>query len=235
MKKRNILLIAALAVCVGLCVWFLNASICIGRIENRTEEQWSQLHVYMNEEITVDFPLPEGKRTCLFQYETGRGSFSVKITDAKGNILHSDTTSETGSIAFEADSDLKLWIKGDGHGGVFSLLQREEPVYHIGQEVNLGLLLDGTHSGGEFTATYDLRKADGNFLNFFVENRGNEPVIISINGEYDRTILPGESGHTSAPISVTVMTQPMTVKCISASGDNIDIYWKVAQRTKTSG
>jgi hypothetical protein len=189
----------------------------------------------MNEEITVDFPLPEGKRTCLFQYETGRGSFSVKITDAKGNILHSDTTSETGSIAFEADSDLKLWIKGDGHGGVFSLLQREEPLYHIGQEVNLGLLLDGTHSGGEFTATYDLRKADGNFLNFFVENRGNEPVIISINGEYDRTILPGESSHTSAPISVTVMTQPMTVKCISASGDNIDIYWKVAQRTKTSG
>ena len=87
MKKRYILLLVALAVCVGLWFWLLNAEICIGRIENRTDEQWSQLHVYMNDEITVDFPIEGENQTCLFQYETGRGSFRVKAATNMGTVI----------------------------------------------------------------------------------------------------------------------------------------------------
>lgn len=234
MKKRHFLLAAALALVIGLCFWLLSANgICIGRIEQRSDDQWSQLHVYMNDEITVNFPIHGTPRTCLFQYETGRGSFTAKITDAEGNILYSDSTSESGSAAFQAGSDLKLWIKGEGHGGTFSLLQREEPILQPGDDPTInGLQLEGSHTGGQFTATYDLLRIDGKYVNFYVENRGNGPVTISINGENNRTINAGDYGHVTVSISSTVMPQPMTVKCVSASGDDIDIYWKVAQRAK---
>ncbi|MBQ7098445.1 MAG: hypothetical protein IJO05_01825 [Oscillospiraceae bacterium] len=232
MKKRYVLLLAAVVVCAGLCLWLLNGDgICIGRMETRTDDQWSQLHVYMNEEITVDFPVDGEDRVCLFQYETGRGSFTVKITDAEGNTVYSDTADDTGSASFLASSDLKLRIKADGHGGTFSLLQREKPVLYPGEALpTYGYKASDTHTGGKFTATYDLRQADGRYLNFYVENRGIGPVVISINGEYDLTIPPGLAGHISAPISAAIMPQPMTVKCASTSGEDINIFWSVAQR-----
>lgn len=232
MKKRYLLLIAALVVCAGLCLWLLNGGgICIGRMENRTDDQWSQLHVYMNEEITVDFPIEGTDRTCLFQYETGRGSFTVKITDAQGNIVYSNTTSESGSASFQTSSDLKLWISARGHGGAFSLLQRDEPFLYPNESVpTYGIQAKGTHSGDTFTATYNLRKADGAYMNFYVENRGNGPVVISINDEYDLTIPPTLAGHICSPIFSSIMPQTMTVKCVTASDEDIDIFWSVAQR-----
>lgn len=236
MKKRYVLLIAAIVVCTGLCLWLLNADgICIGRMEDRTDGQWSQFHVYMNKEITVDFPIDGEERVCLFQYETGRGSFSVKITDAEGKTVYSDTTDKSGSASFMASSDLKVRIKADGHGGVFSLLQREKPTLYPGESLpTYGFQANGTHSGSQFTATYDLRQADGKYVNFFVQNHGNGPVVISINGEYDHTILPGTAGHICSPISSSIMPQSMTVKCASASNEDIDIFWSVAQRRNKS-
>ena len=236
MKKRYLLLIAALALVIGLCFWLLNADgICLGRIEQQSDGQWSQIHMYMNDEITVDFPVEGEEQVCLFQYETGRGSFSVKITDVEGRTVYSDTTDETGSASFLASSDLKLRIKGEGHGGVFSLIQREKPTRHPGELIpSHGLQVDGNHFGGQFSATYHLRKADGQYVNFFVENKGSGPVVITINGDYARTIPADSSGHICAPISIAIMPQAMTVKCVTASGDDIDIYWKIAQRTQNS-
>ena len=136
MKKRYLIPIAVLILCAGLFLWLLNADgICIGRIENQTDDQWSQLHVYMNDEITVDFPVEGEERVCLFQYETGRGSFSVKITDEEGKTVYRNTSNESGSASFLASSDLKVTINAKGHGGVFSLLQREKPVLHAGEHL----------------------------------------------------------------------------------------------------
>lgn len=218
------LLIGALAVCAGLCLWVLNASICIGRIETRTDGLWSQLHVYMNDEITVVLPVERAEQTFLFQYETGRGSFSVEITDAEGNLLHSDQTDESGRVAFQSNSDVTLRIKGDGHGGIFSLMEKE------GKPGDSGLLRDGVYSGELYTATYELHKADGDYLNFYVDNRGQDAVVISVNDDYNRTIPADESAHIRVPISVSVMSQTMTVKCVSISDEDINIYWRVAQR-----
>lgn len=236
MKKRYLPLIAAVVICAGLWLWLLNADgICIGRLETRTDGQWSQLHVYMNEEITVDFPIDGEDRVCLFQYETGRGSFSVKITDAEGNTVYSDTADDTGSASFLASSDLKLRISAKGHGGTFSLLQREKPVRYSSDSLpTYGFQASGNHSGGAYTATHDLRKVDGKYVNFYVENRGIGPVVISINGEYDLTIPPGQGGHISATINASIMPQAMTVNCVSASDEDIDIFWSVAQRRRNT-
>lgn len=234
MKKRYLPLFAVLAVCAGLFLWLLNADgICIGRIENRTEDQWSQLHVYMNDEITVDFPVEGEERVCLFQYETGRGSFSVKITDEEGKIVYRAASDESGSASFLASSDLKVTINAEGHGGIFSLLQREKPVLREGEDLpTYGIQEKGSHTGGRFSAAYDLRKADGKYLNFYVENKGVGPVVISVNGEYDLTIEPGHGGHISATISASIMPQTMKVNCESTSGEEIDIFWSIAQRRK---
>lgn len=234
MKKRYLIPIAVLILCAGLFLWLLNADgICIGRIENQTDDQWSQLHVYMNDEITVDFPVEGEERVCLFQYETGRGSFSVKITDEEGKTVYRNTSNESGSASFLASSDLKVTINANGHGGVFSLLQREKPVLHAGEHLpTYGIQESGSHTGGRFTASYDLRKADGKYLNFYVENKGVGPVVISINGEYDQTIEPGHGGHISASISALIMPQTMTLNCESTSDEEIDIFWSIAQRRK---
>lgn len=236
MKKRLLLPAAVLALVIGLCCWLLNADgICLGRIEQFADGQWSQIHAYMNEEITVDFPIEGEDRVCLFQYETGRGSFSVKITDAEGNVVYSKDTDGSGSDSFLVSSDLTLRIKGEGHGGVFSLLQREKPTQYPGEWLpTYGLREEGTYTGRQFTAAYDLRQADGKYVNFYVENYGSEPVVITINGDHSRTIEPGSSGHICAPISVAIMPQSMTLKCTATGDEALDIYWKIAQRTQNT-
>lgn len=88
----------------------------------------------------------------------------------------------------------------------------------------------GIHFGGEFTRTYNCLKREGGYLNFYVKNNGSGPVVITINGKYSRTIPAGTGGHICAPVTATLFPQSMTVKCVTASGDNISIEWKVAQR-----
>lgn len=232
MKKRHILLIAALALTGLICVWLLTSNnVCIGHIENRTDDQWSHLHLYMNEEITVDFPVTEEDQICVFQWETGRGSFSAEITNADGEVLYSTTSEKNGTQAFRSSSDLTLRLKSEGHGGIFSLTHSDDPAMLADSgESKYHFLGDGTHSGGKFARTYECRKVDGKYLNFFVENLGSYPVLITINGEYARTIPAGSAGHIRASIASTIMAQSMTVECVSESGEELNIYWKAAQR-----
>lgn len=228
MKKRYLLPAAALVLAAAVCLLLLAPSgVCIGRIENRLADQWSHLHTYLNDELTVHFPIDSQDQPCAFQYETGRGAFFVEITDAEGNILHSDITSRSGTARFTASSDLTVRIRAWRHGGVFAITRQD----HLQVDENgsqYRLLGEGTHTGDTFTATYDCRKVDGKKLNFYVENYGTEPVTISINGSYTRTIPAGDSGHISASISVSVMEQPMTLEC--TTDGELDIYWKAAQR-----
>ena len=228
MKKRYILPVAALLAAALVCLLLLMpGGVCIGRIETLLSDQWSHLHMYLNDEITVQFPIDRADQPCAFQYETGRGAFSVTITDAQGNTVYSDISSRSGTARFTADSDLTLRIRGWRHGGIFALTRQD----HLTTDENgdlYRLLGEGTHTDGDFTATYDCRKVDGKKLNFYVENRGTDPVTISINGSTTRTIPAGEAGHVSASISVSIQEQTMTLECVSDG--ELDIYWKAAQR-----
>lgn len=237
MKKRYILLITALALSAVLCICLLSfGSVCIGRIENHTDGQWSHIHMYLNGELTVDFPVTGENKPIVFQYETGRGSFSVEITDTNGSILYSNTSSETGSASFLASSDLKVRIKGEGHGGVFSLTRREDLEQLPDPEApKFRFLDDGIHTGGTFIETFDCWRFDGKYMNFYVENNANTPVTISINDDVTGTIPAGKVGYITSTISATVLPQNMTVKCTSEDGSDLDIYWKAAQRSSNNG
>jgi len=89
----------------------------------------------------------------------------------------------------------------------------------------------GTHIGGEFTRTYNCLKKNGPYFNFFVKNNGDVPVLITINGKYDRIIPAGSGGHICAPVTATIFAQSMKIKCVTAgSGGTVNIDWEVAQR-----
>lgn len=232
MKKRYTPLIAAV-VLVGLfCCWFLTwDNLCIGRIEDQTDEQWSHIHLYMNGDITTDFPVETPGQPCIFQWETGRGSFVAVITNAAGEVVYSTASEGNGSTVIRADSDLTLRIRGKGHGGVFSLTRREDPALLSGDPADkVRLLGEGNHSGEDFSRTYDCQKIDGKYLNFYVENYGTGPVSITINGSYARTIKPDAAGHIRAPISSGILIQSMKLECVSQDGEELNIYWKAAQR-----
>lgn len=94
----------------------------------------------------------------------------------------------------------------------------------------LGLLIDeGTHdSAMEFSRTCFLNKINGGFVNFYIINNGTGYVTITINGSYSRTFAPGDGGHIAAPVTST--NQYFHFKCVSASGSNVNIYFKIAQR-----
>lgn len=235
MKKRYLFLPAALVLAALLCFWLLTSdSVCIGRIEERSDALWSQLHVYMNNEIEVDFPIDGDGKVCVFQYETGRGSFTARITDAAGQTLYSDSSDKNGSFAFLADSDLKLRIKGQGHGGVFALTRRDDLTEVPDLEAGVFRLQgEGNHIGGTFTKSFECLKFDGKYLNFYVENNGTAPVIITINGEHGREIPAGGSGHISATISAPTLPQKLTISC--SSDEEVNIYWKAAQRSSKNG
>lgn len=228
MKKRYILPAAALLLAAAVCLLLLSPSgICIGRIEKQQADQWSHIHLYMNDEITVNFPIDQADQPCAFQYETGRGAFSVNITDAEGNTVYSDISQRSGTARFKASSDLTVRIRAWRHGGIFALTRQDNLIVEeSGAEYRL--LGEGIHTEGDFSATYSCHKIDGKRVNFYVENRGTEPVTITINGSYGRTIPAGEVGHISAPISVSIREQTMELECISDG--EIHIYWRAAQR-----
>lgn len=229
MKKRYILPAAALLLAASVFLLLLSPSgICIGRIETQLPDQWTHLHMYLNDEIITHFSIDKADQPCAFQYETGRGAFSVIITDAEGNTVYSDISSRSGTAKFTASSDLTLRIRGWRHGGTFGLTCLDNLLVDEETGSVYRLLGEGNHTDGDFSTTYHCRKVDGKKVNFYVENRGTDPVTISINSSYSKTVLPGESGYVSAYITVSIQDQPMTVEC---TGDGeIDVYWKAAQR-----
>lgn len=52
-----------------------------------------------------------------------------------------------------------------------------------------------TNSALGLETSKKLSKSNGQYLNLYVENLGDVPVIASINGESKRTFMPGEKGH----------------------------------------
>jgi len=228
MKKRYFLLGGALLLAAAICLLLLSPSnVCIGKIETQLPDQWSHVHLYMSDEITIHFPIDRADQPCAFQYETGRGAFSVNITDADGNTVYSDISQRSGTARFTASSDLTVHIRAWKHGGVFALT-RQDHLQTDESGSSYRLLGDGIHTGETFTASYACRKVDGKKLNFYVENRGTEPVTITINGANGRTIPAGEVGHISSTISIPIQEQIMKLECTSNS--ELNIYWKAAQR-----
>lgn len=228
MNKRKLLPLATLVLVLATAAWVLFApQVRIAPIEQRSDGQWSLLHVYMTGEYTYDLPAVPDKQYCDFEWVTGRGSFHAEITDAAGEVLCSTEGGKDGTIEVPAASDLTLHLKTKGHGGFFSLSHKELP-----PEDQLCVYQTGILTEGELEASFSCYKEGGRYLNFYVENRGEEDVILRINDRFTRTIPAGSSGHISSPIVGRDDPKEMVVTCVSADGGDVNIFWKVAQRRK---
>lgn len=228
MNKKKLLLLAALVLILALAAWLLLAPrVCVAPIEQRTDSAWSLLHVYMSGEYEYTLPVTTEGQRCEFKWVSGRGSFSAEITNAAGEVLYDTEGGKDGTIELTAASDLTLHLKTKGHGGFFSLSHKELP-----PEDQLCVYQTGILTEGELEASFSCYKEGGRYLNFYVENRGEEDVILQINDRFTRTIPAGSSGHISSPIVGRDDPKEMVVTCVSADGGDVNIFWKVAQRRK---
>ena len=87
----------------------------------------------------------------------------------------------------------------------------------------------GSYYGTSFSTSYSLKKSNGENINFWIDNKGNTSVVITINGEQARTIRPGQNGHITAKAGF--FSKTYTFKAVpTPSGGNIDIDYRIAQR-----
>ncbi|AZH29196.1 MULTISPECIES: hypothetical protein [Paenibacillus] len=88
---------------------------------------------------------------------------------------------------------------------------------------------DGSYSGTGFSTSYKLTSSNGKNVNFWVQNTGKVSVKITINGDHEKTLKKGESGHISA--SVGYFASEYKFKAVATpNGGDISIDYKIAQR-----
>ena len=78
-----------------------------------------------------------------------------------------------------------------------------------------------------------LNKANGKYVNLYVENRGDNSVVATINGKAPRTFAPGEKGHTHVEVTQNWLgaDRDYEFKVVPATdGGSVNIDYRIAQR-----
>ena len=88
----------------------------------------------------------------------------------------------------------------------------------------------GSYSGADYDDTFYLSKNNGKTVNFWIRNKGSVNVVISINGENERTIKPGKSGHITADVTDTNQSFYFNAKSSASTPGDISIDYRIAQR-----
>ena len=87
----------------------------------------------------------------------------------------------------------------------------------------------GSYSGADYDDTFYLSKNNGKTVNFWIRNKGSVNVVISINGENERTIKPGRSGHITADVTGTNQSFYFNAKPCASTPGHISIDFRIAQ------
>ena len=87
----------------------------------------------------------------------------------------------------------------------------------------------GSYSGADYDDTFYLSKNNGKTVNFWIRNKGSVNVVISINGENERTIKPGRSGHITADVTDTNQSFYFNAKSSASTPGHISIDFRIAQ------
>lgn len=87
----------------------------------------------------------------------------------------------------------------------------------------------GSYSGADYDDTFYLSKNNGKTVNFWIRNKGSVNVVISINGENERTIKPGKSGHITADVTDTNQSFYFNAKSSASTPGHISIDFRIAQ------
>lgn len=87
----------------------------------------------------------------------------------------------------------------------------------------------GSYSGADYDDTFYLSKNNGKTVNFWIRNKGSVNVVISINGENERTIKSGKSGHITADVTDTNQSFYFNAKSSASTPGHISIDFRIAQ------
>lgn len=72
-----------------------------------------------------------------------------------------------------------------------------------------------------------LSKANGDHVNFYIENNGNTSITISINGSNKKEIAAGENGFVTATVS---STKSYIFRAVPTTSGKISFHYDLAQR-----
>lgn len=86
---------------------------------------------------------------------------------------------------------------------------------------------NGSQKGSAFQQERSLEKSNGSEVNFWIKNKGLNPVEIKINGEYPVIVEAGKDGETSAPINKDKVDYKFLAS--PTEGGEIDIDFKIVQ------
>lgn len=86
---------------------------------------------------------------------------------------------------------------------------------------------NGSQKGFAFQQERSLEKFNGSEVNFWIKNKGLNPVEIKINGEYPVIVEAGKDGETSAPIKKDKVDYKFLAS--PTEGGEIDIDFKIVQ------
>lgn len=87
----------------------------------------------------------------------------------------------------------------------------------------------GSYSGSDYDDTFYLSKNNGKTVNFWIRNNGSANVVISINGENERTIKSGRSGHISAEVTGTNQSFYFNAASSPSTPGDISIDFRIVQ------
>ena len=99
-------------------------------------------------------------------------------------------------------------------------------------EIHRENMLDqGTlYSSGGYQRYHTLSEENGGYLSFWVENQGNGPVVLMVNGKHELRVESGTAGEITVPVKDFLFWErDYYVQCVTASGDDVDITYRLNQ------
>ena len=83
-----------------------------------------------------------------------------------------------------------------------------------------------------------LNKGNGKYVSLYIENKGSNPVVATIDGQSERIFKNGESGHIYVEVTQGLFgaDKSYNFKVVpGTNGGTVDIYYKIAQQDSVTG
>lgn len=84
----------------------------------------------------------------------------------------------------------------------------------------------------------ELNKGNGKYVSLYIENKGSNPVVATIDGQSERIFKNGESGHIYVEVTQGLFgaDKSYNFKVVpGTNGGTVDIYYEIAQRDSVTG
>ena len=83
-----------------------------------------------------------------------------------------------------------------------------------------------------------LNKGNGKYVSLYIENKGSNPVVATIDGQSERIFKNGESGHIYVEVTQRLFgaDKSYNFKVVpGTNGGTVDIYYEIAQQDSVTG